>query len=32
MLAALDGDRAANDAHYLRALDYAIQAGDVCNK
>jgi DNA-binding SARP family transcriptional activator len=29
MLAALDGDRAANDAHYLRALDYAIQAGDV---
>ena len=29
MLAALDGDRGANDAHYLRALDYAEQAGDV---
>jgi ATP/maltotriose-dependent transcriptional regulator MalT/DNA-binding SARP family transcriptional activator len=29
MLAALEGDRAANDAHYLRALDYAVQAGDV---
>lgn len=29
MLAALDGDRSANDAHYLRALDYAEQAGDV---
>lgn len=29
MLAALDGDRAANDAHYLRALDYAVQAGDL---
>ena len=29
MLAALDGDRGANDAHYLRALDYAQQAGDV---
>jgi DNA-binding SARP family transcriptional activator/nucleoid-associated protein YgaU len=29
MLAALEGDRAANDAHYLRALDYAQQAGDV---
>ena len=29
MLAALEGDRVANDAHYLRALDYAEQAGDV---
>lgn len=29
MLAALDGDRGANDAHYLRALDYADRAGDV---
>ncbi|HUC13235.1 MAG TPA: hypothetical protein VMS00_02165, partial [Acidimicrobiales bacterium] len=29
MLAALDGDRAANDAHYLRALDYAVQGGDL---
>jgi ATP/maltotriose-dependent transcriptional regulator MalT/DNA-binding SARP family transcriptional activator len=29
MLAALEGDRTANDAHYLRALDYAEQAGDV---
>ena len=29
MLAALEGDRGANDAHYLRALDYAEQAGDV---
>jgi ATP/maltotriose-dependent transcriptional regulator MalT/DNA-binding SARP family transcriptional activator len=29
MLAALDGDRAANDAHYLRALDYALQSGDL---
>lgn len=29
MLAALDGDGAANDLHYLRALDYAQQAGDV---
>jgi ATP/maltotriose-dependent transcriptional regulator MalT len=29
MLAALTGDRLANDAHYLRALDYAEQAGDV---
>jgi len=29
MLAALEGDRAANDAHYLRALDCAQQAGDV---
>jgi DNA-binding SARP family transcriptional activator len=28
MLAALDGDRAANDAHYLRALDYAERARD----
>jgi ATP/maltotriose-dependent transcriptional regulator MalT/DNA-binding SARP family transcriptional activator len=29
MLAALEGDRGANDAHYLRALDYAQQANDV---
>lgn len=29
MLAALEGDRGANDAHYLRALEYAEQAGDV---
>jgi ATP/maltotriose-dependent transcriptional regulator MalT/DNA-binding SARP family transcriptional activator len=29
MLAALEGDRAANDSHYLRALDYAQEAGDV---
>src|SRR4029079_2226409 len=29
MLAALEGDRGGNDAHYLRALDYAQQAGDV---
>lgn len=29
MLAALDGDRLANDAHYLRALEYAQRAGDV---
>ena len=29
MLAALEGDRGANDAHYLRALDHAQQAGDV---
>ncbi len=29
MLAAMDGDRRANDAHYLRALDYAQQAGDT---
>ncbi|HEX6725548.1 MAG TPA: tetratricopeptide repeat protein [Gaiella sp.] len=29
MLAALEGDRGSNDAHYLRALDYAQQAGDV---
>jgi ATP/maltotriose-dependent transcriptional regulator MalT/DNA-binding SARP family transcriptional activator len=29
MLAAIDGDRSANDAHYLRAFDYAEQAGDV---
>ena len=29
MVAALSGDRSANDAHYLRALDYAEQAGDV---
>lgn len=29
MLSALEGDRGGNDAHYLRALDYAQQAGDV---
>jgi len=29
MLAALDGDRRANDAHYVRALGYAERAGDV---
>jgi ATP/maltotriose-dependent transcriptional regulator MalT len=29
MLAALEGDRAANDAHYLKALDHAQRAGDV---
>lgn len=29
MVAALDGDRRANDAHYLRALDHAAKAGDV---
>jgi DNA-binding SARP family transcriptional activator len=29
ILAVLDGDRAANDAHYLRALDHAERARDV---
>jgi len=29
MLAALDGDRSANDLHYLRALGYAQEAGDL---
>ncbi len=29
MLAALEGDRAGNDAHYLRALEAAERAGDV---
>ncbi len=29
MVAALDGDRRANDAHYLRALDHAARSGDV---
>jgi DNA-binding SARP family transcriptional activator len=29
ILAALEGDRAANDAHYLRALQAAERAGDV---
>lgn len=29
MVAALDGDRAANDTHYLRALEHAERAGDV---
>jgi ATP/maltotriose-dependent transcriptional regulator MalT/DNA-binding SARP family transcriptional activator len=29
MVAALDGDRAANDAHYLRALEHAERARDV---
>jgi ATP/maltotriose-dependent transcriptional regulator MalT/DNA-binding SARP family transcriptional activator len=31
MLAALEGDRAANDAHYLRALEAAERAQDVLN-
>lgn len=29
MLAAYDGDRRANDAHYLRAVEHADRAGDV---
>ena len=29
MLAALEGDRASNDAHYMRALEHAERAGDV---
>jgi ATP/maltotriose-dependent transcriptional regulator MalT/DNA-binding SARP family transcriptional activator len=29
MLAALEGDRSANEAHYLRALEYAEKAEDV---
>ncbi|MFD9944650.1 BTAD domain-containing putative transcriptional regulator [Nonomuraea sp. NPDC059023] len=29
MVAALDGDRRANDAYYLRALEYAERAGDI---
>jgi ATP/maltotriose-dependent transcriptional regulator MalT/DNA-binding SARP family transcriptional activator len=29
MVAALEGDRSANDEHYLRALKYAERAGDV---
>ena len=29
MVAALDGDRRANDSHYLRALDHAERAGDT---
>lgn len=29
MLAAMDADRRANDAHYQRAVDHAEQAGDV---
>lgn len=29
MLAAVDGDGRANDAHYLRALEHADRAGDV---
>jgi ATP/maltotriose-dependent transcriptional regulator MalT/DNA-binding SARP family transcriptional activator len=29
MLAAMDSDRRANDAHYLRALHHAMRAGDV---
>ena len=29
MLAALDGDRGANDAHYLRALEHAERAHDL---
>jgi len=29
LVAALDGDRLANDSHYLRALDHAERAGDL---
>ncbi len=29
MVAALEGDRGANEAHYLRALEHAERAGDV---
>ncbi|MGH3059054.1 MAG: BTAD domain-containing putative transcriptional regulator, partial [Gaiellaceae bacterium] len=29
LVAAYEGDRAANDTHYLRALDHAERAGDV---
>jgi DNA-binding SARP family transcriptional activator len=29
MLAAMESDRRANDAHYLRALRHAVRAGDV---
>jgi DNA-binding SARP family transcriptional activator len=29
MLAAMTGDRLSNDAHYLRALEYAERAGDL---
>jgi DNA-binding SARP family transcriptional activator len=29
MLAAMDGDRRANDVHYLRALDHAMRGRDV---
>jgi ATP/maltotriose-dependent transcriptional regulator MalT/DNA-binding SARP family transcriptional activator len=29
MVAALEGERAANESHYLRALDHAERAGDV---
>lgn len=29
MVAALDGDRASNDVHYLKALEYAEQGNDV---
>ncbi|MGW0806249.1 BTAD domain-containing putative transcriptional regulator [Nonomuraea sp. NPDC002799] len=29
MLASLDGDRRANDAHYVRAIEYAERAGDL---
>ncbi|MBA2891725.1 BTAD domain-containing putative transcriptional regulator [Nonomuraea soli] len=29
MIAALDGDRRANDAHYVRALEHAERAGDI---
>ena len=32
MLAAYDGDGRANDAHYLKALDHAAQAGDVAQQ
>lgn len=29
MISAFDGERRANDAHYLRALEYAERAGDI---
>ncbi|GBD86063.1 HTH-type transcriptional regulator MalT [bacterium BMS3Abin02] len=32
MLAALDGDRSGNEAHYLRALEYAERAGDLLQR
>lgn len=32
MVAAFDGDGRANDAHYLKALDLATQAGDVAQQ
>ena len=30
--AALDGDRSGNEAHYLRALEYAERAGDLLQR